>query len=237
MASTKSGCGGVKSCARDFTPPWPTCGVWGGKAGASSVPEPRSSDWPGESEAGVLLEALLRQGRSGKYLGSLTNPDTGCPIETDGVRLSALDFEKKRLHEIVEDSKAGKTKYSALWQADRSKIQRMAPAEYMGRYMPEWFDYAIADEVHQLAGDTAQGNALGVLNRTARRFPGSRALCCPAMPTISTTPCSGSTPSAWRRTASIGARPARTLHPAFRRDRDHRAHQDRGQRLLQEEQD
>ena len=112
------------------------------------------------------------RGRSGRYLGSLTNPDTGCPIETDGVRLSALDFEKKRLHEIVEDSKAGKTKYSALWQADNSKIARVAPAEYMGRYMPEWWDYAIADEIHQLAGDTAQGNALGVLNRTARRFLG-----------------------------------------------------------------
>jgi hypothetical protein len=49
--------------------------------------------------------------RSGRYLGSLTNPDTGCPVETDGVRLrlSALDFEKKRLHQIVEDSKEGKT--------------------------------------------------------------------------------------------------------------------------------
>ena len=88
------------------------------------------------------------------------------------MRLSALDFEKKRLHQIVEDSKAGKTKYSALWQADCNKIARMAPAEYMGRYMPEWWDYAIADEIHQLAGDTAQGNALGVLNKTARRFLG-----------------------------------------------------------------
>ena len=88
------------------------------------------------------------------------------------MRLSALDFEKKRLHQIVEDSKAGKTKYSALWQADNSKIARVAPAEYMGRYMPEWWDYAIADEIHQLAGDTAQGNALGVLNKTARRFLG-----------------------------------------------------------------
>ena len=110
--------------------------------------------------------------RSGRYLGSLTNPDTGCPVETDGVRLSALDFEKKRLHQIVEDSKAGKTKYSALWQADGNKIVRMAPTEYMGRFMPEWWDYAIADEIHQLAGDTAQGNALGVLNKTSRRFLG-----------------------------------------------------------------
>jgi len=93
-------------------------------------------------------------------------------VETDGVRLSALDFDKKRLHEIVEDPKAGNTKYTALWQADCNKIARMAPAEYMGRYMPEWWDYAIADEIHQLAGDTAQGNALGVLNKTARRFLG-----------------------------------------------------------------
>jgi superfamily II DNA or RNA helicase len=110
--------------------------------------------------------------RSGKYLGALTNPDTGCPVETDGVRLSALEFEKKRMYEIVEDSKAGNTKYSALWQADGNKIVRMAPTEYMGRFMPEWWDYAIADEIHQLAGDTAQGNALGVLNKTARRFLG-----------------------------------------------------------------
>src|SRR6201984_2529682 len=29
--------------------------------------------------------------------------------------------------------------------------------------MPGWFDYAVCDEIHQLAGDTAQGNALGTL--------------------------------------------------------------------------
>jgi len=110
--------------------------------------------------------------RSGKYCGALTNPDTGCPIETEGIRLTAQDFEKNRLHEIVENPKGGTTKYSALWQADRSKIARMAPVEYMGRYMPEWWDYAIADEIHQLAGDTAQGNALGVLARAAKCFLG-----------------------------------------------------------------
>lgn len=110
--------------------------------------------------------------RSGKYLGALTNPDTGCPIETDGVRLTTTDFDKKRLHEMVEDRKGGKMKYSALWQADRNRIARMAPAEYMGRYMFEWFDYASADEIHQLAGDTAQGNALGALARASKRLLG-----------------------------------------------------------------
>jgi len=33
-----------------------------------------------------------------------------------------------------------------------------------------WFDFAIADELHQLAGDTAQGNGLGVLERAARKL-------------------------------------------------------------------
>jgi superfamily II DNA or RNA helicase len=112
------------------------------------------------------------KGESGPFRGSVLNPDTGSPIETDGSRLTTLDFNKTRLYEIVERQKGGTTRYSALWQADRSKITRMAPAEFMGRYMREWWDYAIADEIHQLAGDTAQGNALGVLNRVSRHFLG-----------------------------------------------------------------
>jgi len=28
----------------------------------------------------------------------------------------------------------------------------MAPIEFIGRYMPGWFDYAVCDEIHQLAG-------------------------------------------------------------------------------------
>jgi hypothetical protein len=38
--------------------------------------------------------------------------------------------------------------------------------------MKDWFDFAVADELHQLAGDTAQGNGLGVLGRAARRLIG-----------------------------------------------------------------
>ena len=160
--------------------------------------------------------------RSGRYLGSLTNPDTGCPVETDGVRLSALDFEKKRLHQIVEDSKAGKTKYSALWQADCNKIVRMAPTEYMGRFMPEWWDYAIADEIHQLAGDTAQGNALGVLNKTARRFLGTHGnpafwLCGRSVQHPVPHRCQAHD----RGRLRMGLRRTGAIHPRLRRDRDH----------------
>jgi hypothetical protein len=48
----------------------------------------------------------------------------------------------------------------------------MAPLDYMGRYMKGFFDYAIADELHQLAGDTAQGNGLAVLGRIGKRLVG-----------------------------------------------------------------
>ena len=54
--------------------------------------------------------------------------------------------------------------YNPLWQADGKRIRRVAPMEFIGRYLSDWFDYGIGDEVHQLtAGDTAQGNALGTL--------------------------------------------------------------------------
>src|SRR5665213_3660144 len=71
---------------------------------------------------------------------------------------------------IRDRPNGGATRFSALWQADRNRIQRMAPIEFIGRYMSGWFNFAIADEVHQLAGDTAQGNGLGVLGRAAKRL-------------------------------------------------------------------
>src|ERR1700685_3694404 len=48
----------------------------------------------------------------------------------------------------------------------------MAPIEFVGRYMPGWVDYSICDEVPQLAGDTAQGNALGTLASCSDRIVG-----------------------------------------------------------------
>jgi len=107
----------------------------------------------------------------GRYQGSVVNPDTGCPIYLgeDGQRLLSVDFRKARLSEILggpngdEFKKSRRALYSALWQADGKKIRRFAPVDFIGRYMPDFFDYAIADEVHELKGDTAQGNALGTL--------------------------------------------------------------------------
>lgn len=59
--------------------------------------------------------------------------------------------------------------FSALWQADNQKIHRAAPIEFIGRRLKNFFDYAIADEVHELkGGETAQGNALGILASCAK---------------------------------------------------------------------
>jgi hypothetical protein len=116
------------------------------------------------------------QAACGRYQGSVVNSDTGCPIYLgeDGQRLLAINFKKAKLSEILgchdgeESKKSRRALYSALWQADGKKIRRFAPVDFIGRYMPDFFDYAIADEVHELKGDTAQGNALGTLAECAQ---------------------------------------------------------------------
>ena len=112
----------------------------------------------------------------GRYQGSVVNADTGCPIYLgeDGQRLLSVDFKKAKQSEILggpngdESRKSRRALYSALWQADGKKIRRFAPVDFIGRYMQDFFDYAIADEVHELKGDTAQGNALGTLAACAQ---------------------------------------------------------------------
>jgi superfamily II DNA or RNA helicase len=112
--------------------------------------------------------------RSGRYRGCVVNSDTGEPVMVDENRLTVADFEKIKISETVEAraDRACRRLHSAMWQADPDKIRRMAPVEFIGRYMPDWFDYAICDEIHQLAGDTAQGNALGTLASCTDRIVG-----------------------------------------------------------------
>ena len=113
------------------------------------------------------------QAGSGPHRGGVVNPDTGVLIRTsEGESYTRLDFDKLKVAETVERPNGGSKNFSAVWQADSKKIQRMAPVEYIGRYMRGWFDFAIADELHQLAGDTAQGNGLGVLERAALKLIG-----------------------------------------------------------------
>ncbi len=110
--------------------------------------------------------------KSGPNRGGVVNPDSGLAIlDSERQKLTHLDFiDKLKVSELITSAKQGTTRFSALWKADRTRIQRMAPIEFIGRYMGGWFDFAIADELHQLAGDTAQGNGLGVLGRAAKRL-------------------------------------------------------------------
>jgi hypothetical protein len=125
-----------------------------------------------KGKLGYYWEHVYIKAKSGPNLGGVVNPDTGVAImDSERQKLTHLDFvDKIKLFESLTLPHGGTTRFSALWQADREHIQRMAPIEYIGRYMGGWFDFAIADELHQLAGDTAQGNCLGVLGRAAKRL-------------------------------------------------------------------
>jgi hypothetical protein len=112
--------------------------------------------------------------RCGNHNGSVVNPDSGRPIVFDDERLLRDDFGKQeRFAETLESvalcgsdrTKPRKALYSPLWQADGARIHRYAPIEFIGRYLPHFFKFGIADEVHEAkAADSAQGNALGTLS-------------------------------------------------------------------------
>ena len=123
---------------------------------------------------GYFWKHAYIEGKPGSKRAGVTNPDTGCPIPgPDGGYLSRVDFEDVKLSESLTRPKRGTQVHSALWEADHDKIQRMAPLEFVGRFMKRFFDYSIADELHQLANDTAQGNNLDVLRRCARKLIGA----------------------------------------------------------------
>ncbi|MBW4040244.1 MAG: DEAD/DEAH box helicase [Acidobacteria bacterium] len=124
------------------------------------------------AKLGYFWKHAYLKAQSGPHCGGVINPDSGrAVLNAERHKLTYLDFtDKIKVSESLSNPKGGTTRFSALWQADRTRIQRMAPIEYIGRYMRGWFDFAIADELHQLAGDTAQGNGLGVLGRAANRL-------------------------------------------------------------------
>jgi len=125
-----------------------------------------------KAKLGYFWEHVYLKAKSGPNHGGVVNPDSGAAIlDSEMQKLTALDFnDKLKVSEALTAPSGGTTRFSALWQADPERIQRMAPIEFIGRYMRGWFDFAIADELHQLAGDTAQGNGLGVLGRAAQRL-------------------------------------------------------------------
>jgi hypothetical protein len=129
------------------------------------------------AKLGYFWKHAYQIARCGRYMGSVVNPDSGAPVYlgSEGERLLAMDFKKVKLSEMLGEGEssdhARRPLYSPLWQVDGKKIRRFAPIDFIGRYMDGFFDYAIADEVHELkGGDTAQGNALGTLAASARHI-------------------------------------------------------------------
>ena len=112
---------------------------------------------------------------SGPFHGAVVNPDTGRPVLTSDDQLRRADFRKSKHNELIsndeqpDQAKARRTMFSPLWQADGTKVRRCAPIDVIGRHMKGFFDYGIADEVHELKGDTAQGAALGTIASCAKR--------------------------------------------------------------------
>src|SRR5438094_5335855 len=90
-----------------------------------------------------FLRHAYNVARSARYQGSVVNPDTGQPIYSgnNDERLLSTDFKKVRLSEWLgangdsnePDLKARRKLFSALWQADRSKVRRYAVIDVIGR--------------------------------------------------------------------------------------------------------
>jgi len=109
------------------------------------------------AKLGYFWRHAYRTPLSGNYTGCVVNADTGLPVLAGEDQLRLGDFKKAKHSEVVcpEDSarptKARRTFHSPLWQADERKIRRYAPIDFIGRYLRDgFFDYAIADEVHEL---------------------------------------------------------------------------------------
>ena len=127
------------------------------------------------AKLGPAWRHAYRIARSGTNYGRLVNADTGnVMFKSDGERLTADDFGEFKRAETINCSgeKPSRTRYSALWQVDNNGFRRTAPVDFIGRYMDDFFDYAVCDELHQLAHVTAQGNALGILASCTKRLLG-----------------------------------------------------------------
>ncbi len=123
------------------------------------------------AKLGYFWRHAYKVAQSGPFNGNVVNADTGKPVLAGEDQLRRADFKKVKHSEVVSPDAMNSRRafFSPLWQADQEKIHRMAPMEFIARYLDGLFDYGIADEVHELKGETAQGNALGALASACER--------------------------------------------------------------------
>lgn len=83
-------------------------------------------------------------------------------VDKDGIPVS-YEYLKRNKRSCPECK-------SPLWQADNTKIRRYPLSEYIRKFLKNYFDFFIADEVHELkGGDTAQGNSFGALSSACKK--------------------------------------------------------------------
>ena len=111
------------------------------------------------AKLGYFWRHAYRVPHSGPYAGCVVNSDTGKPVIIDDSRLTADEFEKVKIADHRDQRRSPAPTGQPALAGGLGQDPPHGPIEFIGRYMPEWFDYAICDEVHRLAGDTAQGNA------------------------------------------------------------------------------
>ena len=112
--------------------------------------------------------------QSGPYTGCVVNSDTGRPVIVESGRLTGADFENVSWQRSLKSATTNPAvHFTALCgRPIPTRSGAWRPLNSSGDTCPGWFDYAICDEVHQLAGDTAQGNALGTFAACANRIVG-----------------------------------------------------------------
>jgi hypothetical protein len=121
-----------------------------GPGGGRKSRVPPFSSRPGSGQSSAIFGAVVRTAASGPYLGNVVNPDTGRPVPSGEDQLRRGDFRKAKHSEVVipEAIRDLRAFFSPLWQADNKKIQRMAPIEFIGRYLDGFFDYGMGFQEH-----------------------------------------------------------------------------------------
>lgn len=109
----------------------------------------------------MLIPGVNYKKHTGGIHGPAYCPDCGKVLMKNANEY--LDFENPKKSNYK--CKCG----AVLWQADNSRLRRYPPAKYISKKMKGYFDYLIADEVHELKGETAQGTSFGQLSASCKK--------------------------------------------------------------------
>jgi len=105
--------------------------------------------------------------RAGEMIrsGEWRCPDCGAVITDNmGIPLDSTGFDRP----TASNQKCPKCSTS-LWTVDNTKVRKVAVIDLIKRLPKGYFDFFIADEVHELKGESAQGTAFGGAVRKAKK--------------------------------------------------------------------